>query len=121
MAICRLRLTARLAGGQLEVGADLLATKTEWQEHGLMWSSCRCQRVSTQAGSFYGCRRSVDVGFISSVHKTTRKKGFSSCLVSLIYLFGDDIGWSQEEEITRIAGVSCLTVSLVEACRGGSA
>ncbi len=36
---------------------------------------------------------SVDVGFISSVHKTTRKKGFTSCLVSLIYLFGDDVGY----------------------------
>jgi hypothetical protein len=39
-------------------------------------------------------RESVDVGFISSVHKTTRKKGFSSSsLVSLIYLFGDDVGY----------------------------
>ena len=38
-------------------------------------------------------RESVDVGFISSVHKTTRKKGFSSCLVSLVCLFGDDIGY----------------------------
>ncbi len=36
----------------------------------------------------------MDVGFISSVHKTTRKKWFSSYLVSLIYLFSDDIGLS---------------------------
>jgi hypothetical protein len=37
---------------------------------------------------------SEDIGFISSVHKTIRKKRFSSpCLVSLIYLFGDDIGY----------------------------
>ena len=37
---------------------------------------------------------SMDVGFISLVHKTTRKKGFSSySLVSLIYLFVDDIGY----------------------------
>jgi hypothetical protein len=38
-------------------------------------------------------RESEDVGFISSVHKTTRKKWFSSSLVSLIYLFGDDAGY----------------------------
>jgi hypothetical protein len=38
-------------------------------------------------------RESVDVGFISSVHKSIRKKGFSSSLVSLIYLFGDDMGY----------------------------
>ncbi len=36
---------------------------------------------------------SVDVGFISSVHKTTRKKGFFSSLLSLIYLFGDEVGY----------------------------
>ncbi len=36
---------------------------------------------------------SVDVGFVSLVHKTTRKKGFSSCRVSLIYLFSDDMGY----------------------------
>jgi hypothetical protein len=38
-------------------------------------------------------RESVDVGFISSVHKTIRKKGFSSSLASLIYLFGDGMGY----------------------------
>jgi hypothetical protein len=38
-------------------------------------------------------QESVDVRFISLVHKATMKKMFSSCVVSLIYLFGDDIGY----------------------------
>jgi hypothetical protein len=38
-------------------------------------------------------RESENVRFIRSVHKTTRKKGLSSSLVSLIYLFGDDAGY----------------------------
>nr|ABG65922.1 hypothetical protein LOC_Os10g07986 [Oryza sativa Japonica Group] len=67
-------------------------------------------------------QESVDIGFISLVHRTTRKKGFSSSLKVYDMIARKEsnfVWWSQDEEITGIAE-SLVMVSLVEACWGSS-
>ncbi len=65
---------------------------TEGEEQSLRWfNNSDFLKLSDIQSTM---QESKDIGFISLVHKTIRKKRFSSpCLVSLIYLFGDDIGY----------------------------